>query len=79
MRAILEQIIRYLVDDRNGVRITEIVGAKTRVFEVNLPKEQFGKVIGRGGKTVSALRSLLQTLGQRDNIRVMVEVVENRA
>lgn len=79
MRVLLEQILQQLTESADQVRITEVQGAKTLAFEVTVPKAEFGKVIGRGGKTVAAIRNLLQCIGTKDNQRVMLEVVESAA
>jgi len=64
------------VDHPDELRITEIEGERTIVFELRCHPEDVGKVIGKSGKTVGALRTLLSTVAARQNRRAMLEVVE---
>ena len=52
MRALVELIVRALVDRQECVRITEVEGRHAHVIEVEVAKEDIGKVIGKGGRTL---------------------------
>jgi uncharacterized protein len=54
----------------------EIEGERTIVFELRCHPDDVGKVIGKSGKTVGAIRVLLSTVAARQNRRAMLEVVE---
>ena len=64
------------MDHPEDIRIAEIVGERTIVFELRCHPEDVGKVIGKSGKTVGAIRTLLSTVAARQNKRAMLEVVE---
>ena len=76
MNALLRYVVRALVDHPGDLRITEIEGERTIVFELRCHPEDVGKVIGKSGKTVGAIRTLLSTVAARQNRRAMLEVVE---
>jgi predicted RNA-binding protein YlqC (UPF0109 family) len=76
MREMLEYVVRALVDHPDDVRITEVEGERTVIYELRCHPEDVGKVIGKNGKTVGAIRTLLSTAAARKNRRAMLEVVE---
>jgi predicted RNA-binding protein YlqC (UPF0109 family) len=76
MKELLEYVVRLLVDHPDEVRITEVDGAKTAIFELRCHAEDIGKVIGKSGKTVGAIRMILSTVAAKQGRRAMLEVVE---
>jgi hypothetical protein len=76
MRELLEHILRVLVDHPDEIKLTELDGERTVIFELRCHPEDVGKVIGKSGKTVSALRTLLSTVAAKNGKRAMIEVVD---
>jgi len=76
MRELLEYIVRVLVDHPNDVRIAEVDGERTVIFELRCHPDDVGKVIGKAGKTVGAIRVLLSTAAAKRGRRAMLEIVE---
>jgi uncharacterized protein len=76
MKELIEYVVKTLVDHPDDLRITEIAGERTIVFELRCHPDDVGKVIGKSGKTVGAIRTLLSTVAARQNRRAMLEVVE---
>ena len=76
MKELIEYVVKTLIDHPDDLRITEIEGERTIVFELRCHPEDVGKVIGKSGKTVGAIRVLLSTVAARQNRRAMLEVVE---
>ena len=76
MKELIEYVVKTLVDHPDELRIAEIEGERTVVFELRCHPDDVGKVIGKSGKTVGALRTLLSTVAARQNRRAMLEVVE---
>jgi predicted RNA-binding protein YlqC (UPF0109 family) len=74
MKALVETIVRGLVDHPDEVQIDEDRRGRYLTFHVRVREEDRGHVIGRGGSTASALRTLLNGLGQRDRLEVSVEI-----
>jgi len=75
VRALLEQIVKALVDEPGQVSINQIDG-ETTVFELTVAPGDVGKVIGRQGRVARALRSLIGAAGIRANRRLALEIIE---
>ena len=76
MKELIEYVVKTLVDHPEDIRISAIEGERTIVFELRCHPDDVGKVIGKSGKTVGAIRTLLSTVAARQNRRAMLEVVE---
>jgi len=71
-------IIKNLVDNPDKVSINEIMGTNTLILELTVDKADIGKVIGRQGKTINALRTLIMAVASRNNLRVNLEILEDK-
>lgn len=76
MKKLVKQMVTSLVDHPRHVKITEVKGDKSVVYELRCHAKDVGKVIGRSGKTVGAMRTLLGAIAAREGRRAMLEVVE---
>ena len=76
MKALLETIAKSLVDVPNEVQITEIDGEKTIIFELRCNAKDIGKIIGKSGKTVGAMRVLMNSIAAKQGRKAMIEVVD---
>ncbi|HSI84302.1 MAG: KH domain-containing protein [Candidatus Methylacidiphilales bacterium] len=76
MRHFLEFAIQRLVEHRDDVDITEANDGKTVTFRIALHADDVGRVIGKHGRTISAIRSLLNAAGARSDMRVVVAIFE---
>ena len=76
MKEIIERIAQALVDQPDHVMVTEIVGKHTSILELKVDRTDIGKVIGKQGRTASALRTILSAVSAKDKKRVMLEIVE---
>jgi hypothetical protein len=76
LKELLETMIRALVDIPEDVKISEISGEQTTVFELVVAKEDLGKVIGKQGKTAKALRTILTGASTKLRKRSVLEIVE---
>ncbi|WP_372807841.1 KH domain-containing protein [Pontiella sp.] len=76
MKQILESIAKSLVDAPNEVQITEIDGEKTIIFELRCNAKDVGKIIGKSGKTVGAMRTILNSIAAKNGRKAMLEVVD---
>lgn len=76
MKEFVAYIVKNLVDHRDQVHIRESGGAQALVIELTVEKSDIGKVIGKRGRTIRAIRTLLMSLASRHGMRVTLEVLE---
>lgn len=76
MKEILETIILNLVDDREAVTITEKVEDKTVTYKVKVAEQDFGRVIGKQGRTAKAIRMVMKSVAGKEHKRVSIEFVD---
>ena len=76
MKEFLEFIIRQLVEYPDEMMLTEIPGGKTTVFKVQLRQSDVGRIIGRNGQTIQAIRALLSSSAARHGQRATLEIIE---
>jgi uncharacterized protein len=76
MREFLEFVIRQLVEFPDDMVLTEIPSGKTTVFKVQLRQSDIGRVIGRNGQTIQAIRALLNSSASRHAQRATLEIIE---
>ena len=77
MKMLLTSIIKALVDTPSAVKISQIrEGLKSTIFEIRCDDRDVGKVIGKSGKTVGALRTLFNSLASKEGRKAVVEVVD---
>jgi predicted RNA-binding protein YlqC (UPF0109 family) len=77
MRDAIEMIVKSLVDDKEAVDIREVEQRNgATLIEVRVASPDVGKIIGKQGKTIRALRSLAKIGGSKQNRRYLLEIVE---
>lgn len=76
MKEFIAYIIKNLVDNPDQVSVQEIAGAQTIILELRVDKRDMGKVIGREGKTINAIRTLLLSVAARNGMRASLEVLD---
>ena len=77
MKDLVEYLAKALVDSPADVRVDEFEEDDgTIVFEVEVAEDDVGKVIGRNGRTINALRTVIRASAVRHNRRVLVDVVD---
>jgi uncharacterized protein len=76
LKELLDVMARALVDHPQEVRISEITGEQTTVFELVVARDDLGKVIGKQGKTAKALRTILTAASTKLRKRSVLEIVE---
>ena len=70
-------IVKALVDDRETVDIREVEQRNgATLIEVRVAQQDVGKIIGKQGKTIRALRSIARIAGAKQNRRYLLEIVE---
>jgi predicted RNA-binding protein YlqC (UPF0109 family) len=76
MKSFVADTLRWFIDHPSDLSITSIDGEKTLVMEIRCHADDVGKVIGKNGKVIQAVRALASAIGAKDNRRVVLEVVE---
>ncbi|HEU4794278.1 MAG TPA: KH domain-containing protein [Pyrinomonadaceae bacterium] len=77
MRDAIEMIVKSLVDDKETVDVREVEQRNgATLIEVRVAQQDVGKIIGKQGKTIRALRSLARIGGAKQNRRYLLEIVE---
>ncbi|MBA2513606.1 MAG: KH domain-containing protein [Solirubrobacterales bacterium] len=77
MRDLLEYLARAIVDEPAKVKVEELEEEDgTIVLELSVGDDDYGKVIGRGGRTAQALRAVIKAAAVREDRRVLVDIVD---
>ena len=76
MRDTVEMIVKKLVDDVEAVEVREVAREGTTLIEVRVAQGDMGKVIGRQGRTIRALRALAHAVSLKKKHRFVLEIVE---
>jgi predicted RNA-binding protein YlqC (UPF0109 family) len=76
MKELIERIAKALVDQPDAVKVTEVEGERTSVIELSVANEDMGKIIGKRGRTVSAIRTLLNAASMKQKKRTILEIIE---
>lgn len=79
MKEFVEYIVKNLVDNPDQVKINEIGGTQSLIVELSVEKADIGKIIGKKGKTINAIRTLLMSVASRNGIRVSLEIIEDES
>jgi len=74
-KKVVETIVLSLVEYPDQASITELVGTGSVVIEIKVAESDIGRVIGRNGRVINAIRTLMQSLGTKEGKRVTVEVL----
>ena len=76
LKELIEFIARALVDNPDSVEVSDISGEQTIVLELRVAKEDLGKVIGKQGRTVKAMRAILNAASSKLRKRADLEILE---
>jgi uncharacterized protein len=77
MKELLEYLARGLVESPDEVRVNEVQEDDgSIVLELSVADDDYGNVIGRGGRTASALRTVIKSAAIKDRRRVLVDIVD---
>ena len=76
LKDLVEYLAKALVDNPDDVEVAEIAGEQTVVLELRVAKEDLGKVIGKQGRTVKAMRAILSAASSKLRKRADLEILE---
>jgi predicted RNA-binding protein YlqC (UPF0109 family) len=76
MRELVEIMAKALVDNPAQLEVNEITGGDTLVIELRPAREDIGKIIGKKGRNVQAMRTLLNAAAAKLRKRVVLEIID---
>lgn len=76
MKEFLKSMICELVSKPSAVSVNEVMGQTNTIFEISCAKEDMGKVIGKAGQTINALRLIMVAVASKTQTRINIELVE---
>ena len=76
MKEMIEYIARRLVDKPDEVGGREVAGEKTTVYGLRVGDGDLGKIIGKHGRTIRAIRTLLSAAATKEQKRAVLEILE---
>jgi predicted RNA-binding protein YlqC (UPF0109 family) len=77
IRELLEYLAKGLVERPDEVLVGEVREDDALVLELSVGEDDYGNVIGRGGRTAAALRSVIKCAGATRDLRVFVDIVDD--
>ena len=76
MEEILRTIIENLVDNKDAISIEKVEENYKEVYKVKVDQSEMGRIIGRQGKIAQAIRTIIKSLGAKEQKKVEVEFVD---
>jgi len=77
MKELLEYLAKGLVAHPDEVHVEEVEEGGATVLELSVADDDYGSVIGRGGRTAAALRAVIKSAGAKRKRRVFLDIVED--
>ncbi len=75
VKELVEYVAKALADEPEKVAVSEVEGESTLTLELRVSEKDMGRMIGRDGRTINAVRSLARVLGAKSGKRVTLEIV----
>jgi len=75
MKALVETIVRALVDSPDDVKVTETSGESIVILEITVSPDDVGKVIGKDGRIANAIRTVVKAAAAKNDKKVTVEIL----
>jgi len=76
MKELVEYVAKSLVDHPEEVRVEEVAGVRSTIYELYVAPSDMGRVIGKNGRVANAMRSLLRVASVQSGERAILEIVE---
>jgi hypothetical protein len=75
-KELVEEFAKALVGKPEEVQVNEMKGSLVTVLELNVAREDIGKVVGRGGRIAMAMRTILEAVARKAKHNVILEIVQ---
>ncbi|MEA3475592.1 MAG: KH domain-containing protein [Candidatus Cloacimonadota bacterium] len=76
MKELIEFMAKALVDNPDDVSVKEVAGERVTLYELKVGEGEVGKVIGKGGRTANAMRTILNSVATKHGKRAELEILE---
>ena len=76
MRDLVVWLAQQLVENKDAVKVDAIERDRATVFELSVAEDDLGRVIGRGGRTAKALRTVIEVAARRQGRRAVLDIVD---
>jgi hypothetical protein len=76
IKEFVEYLIKLIVDKPEEIEIAEKRGEQVIIFEVRANKQDFGKILGKHGKNIQAIRTLVNSVSAKAGKRSIIEIIE---
>ena len=76
LKELVEIMAKALVDEPDTVEISEVDGDRSTVIEVRVAKSCLGSIIGKRGRNIQSIRTIVNAAAAKQNKRVMIDVIE---
>ena len=76
VKELVELLVKALVDNPDEVEVSEVQGERSVVLEVRVAPDDVGKVIGKQGRIVQALRTVVKAAAAREGKKAVVEILQ---
>lgn len=76
MKELVEYVAKALVDDPDEVKVSEVVGERATIIELRVADSDRGKIIGKEGRIIKAIRAIVNASSAKLDKRATVEIVE---
>ena len=78
MKEIIEYLVRHLVDKPDEVKVKEVAGGHTVIYELHVGEGEIGKVIGKHGQTAQSLRTIISAISAKQGQRSFLEIMDDK-
>jgi predicted RNA-binding protein YlqC (UPF0109 family) len=76
IKGVVEYLVKQIVDKPEEVEVSEKRGEQIIIFEIRVNKQDFGKILGKHGKNIQAIRTLVSAVSGKSGKRTIIEIVE---
>ena len=76
MGELILKIVQMMVEKPKSVEVKELKGKQVTIYEISVPKEERGRLVGKKGQNIKALKTLVNAIGRKENKQFLVEIAD---
>ena len=77
MKEFIEYILNQIVNHPDEIEVNEVTQNGLTIYEINVHEDDMGLVIGKSGRNIRSIRSLIKSKAIKDGVRIRVELMES--